>query len=93
MCCGIFSSFAIVFLVIVGEVIKSGSDSIVLPSVLNETEDYAASKRHEIATNCLIGAGVYGGCCLLSVGCCFYRRVFPHSLENEALVPSEYSLN
>lgn len=92
MCCGIFSSFAIVFLVIVSSAIKSGTDSITLPIVVNQTAEAAIDRRHEIAANCLVGAGIYGGCCLLSVVCCFYRKIVPVKKDDD-LLSREFSLN
>lgn len=40
---------------IVSSAIKSGTDSITLPVVVNQTEEAALDRRHEIAANCLVG--------------------------------------
>lgn len=65
LCCGIFSTFAVLFLVVVSEVIKSGSDAIELGPQVD---------RNTAAEQVLVAAGIYGGCCLLSIGCFFFRR-------------------
>jgi hypothetical protein len=59
ICCGIFSSFAIIFLCVIGSVINSGSEVI----------DIAEADRSRAASNCFVGAGIYAGFAALSVIC------------------------
>jgi len=62
VCCGIFSIFAIVFLLIVGAILRSGSDIIDVA-----TDD----DRSRAAANCFIGAAIYAGFFVLSLACFF----------------------
>ena len=62
LCCGVFSVFAIVFLCVVGAILKSGSEIIDVA-----TEDDRERSWH----NCFIGAGIYAGFLGLSLVCYF----------------------
>jgi len=61
MCCGIFSVFAIVFLCVVGGILKSGSEVI----------DVSEDQRVSAGNNCFIGAAIYAGFLVVSLGCFF----------------------
>jgi hypothetical protein len=58
-CCGLFSLFAIVFLLCVGAILKSGSD------VINIQQDQKAAA----GSNCYVAAAIYGGFVVLSGIC------------------------
>jgi len=59
ICCMGFSLFAIVFLVIVGQVLQSNSEVI----------EIEKSKREAAWKNCYVGAAVYAGFFILAIGC------------------------
>jgi len=61
LCCGIFSVFAIVFLCVVGGILRSGSEII----------DVSDDQRTSSANNCFIGAAIYAGFFVVSLGCFF----------------------
>ncbi len=62
-CCGIFSLFSFVFLIVVDVVLKSGSRAIKV-----------AKDPHEAGNTALNGAFVYIGFLGLSVACCVAAR-------------------
>jgi len=64
ICCMGFSLFAVIFLVIVGQVLQS--DSMVI-----EIEGKDRTKAYK---NCYVGAAIYAGFFVLSVGCYFKGR-------------------
>ena len=59
VCCGLFSIFAVIFLCVVGAVLNSGS------TVIN----IADNQRSAAASNCFVGAAIYGGFAGLSLLC------------------------
>ncbi len=64
ICCGIFSSMSIIFLLTVAGVINSGSKVIAI--------DLTKTTKSEAVTNLYTAAGIYAGFLLLSVFCVFW---------------------
>ena len=83
ICCLGFSLFAIAFLLVVGAVLNSGSDTIFIE------ED----KRDAAAKNCNIGAAIYGGFVVLSLFCIVLPpRVCPDKKEDSEELMEDYRM-
>jgi len=83
ICCAIFSTFAMIFLLIVSAVIRSGSDSIPVCSASDLTNGTSVcdTKKATASTNCLITVGIYFGFLTLSLVCIFYKRTKTSELQ------------
>eukprot|EP00455_Lapot_gusevi_P046206 TRINITY_DN603_c0_g1_i3.p1 TRINITY_DN603_c0_g1~~TRINITY_DN603_c0_g1_i3.p1 ORF type:complete len:101 (+),score=39.85 TRINITY_DN603_c0_g1_i3:72-374(+) len=76
-CCGIFSTIAIIFLVVMSSVIRSGSHAI----------NIEASKRDSAANGCITAAIIYGVFLVLSLGCCVYAKRTEDGKEQQEMLP------
>ena len=81
ICCLGFSLFAIAFLLVVGAVINSGSETIAID------ED----KRSGAVKNCNIAAAIYAGFVVLSIFCIVLpARMCPPKKEEDPLLDNEF---